>query len=93
MLNANASGAPTPHSCRRRTWQQLDMEGFVAVAITSMPTSNCKELRVVHNQVMVSSATFFFFFAHIYFPASGQAVVAGVVPFPPPVLAFIFYRA
>ena len=23
-----------------------------------------------------------FFFAHIYFPASGQAVVAGVVPFP-----------
>ena len=26
---------------------------------------------------------FFFFLAHFYFPASGQAVVTGVVPFPP----------
>ena len=35
-----------------------------------------------------------FFFKHIYFAASGQAVVTGVVPFPPPlVLAFKFYRA
>ena len=34
-----------------------------------------------------------FFFSHFYFPASGQAVVTGVVPSPPPVLAFIFYRA
>ena len=42
---------------------------------------------------------FFFFFLHLllasfYFPASGQAVVTGVVPSPlPPVLAFNFYRA
>ena len=36
---------------------------------------------------------FFFFFAHFYFPASGQAVVTGVVPSPLPVLAFNFYRA
>ena len=35
----------------------------------------------------------FVFFAHFYFPASGQAVVTGVVPSPPPVLAFNFYRA
>ena len=26
---------------------------------------------------------FSFFFAHFYFPASGQAVVTGVAPFPP----------
>ena len=32
------------------------------------------------------------FFA-LYFPASGQAVVTGVVPSSPPVLAFIFYSA
>ena len=38
-------------------------------------------------------AVLFFFFTHIYFPASGQAVVTGVVPSPPPVLAFNFYRA
>ena len=31
-------------------------------------------------------------FAHVYFPASGQAMVTGVVPFPP-VHAFNFYRA
>ena len=31
---------------------------------------------------------FSFFFSHFYFPASGQAVVTGVVPSSPPVLAF-----
>ena len=38
---------------------------------------------------------FFCFFSHTsYFPASsGQAVVTGVVPSSPPVLAFNFYRA
>ena len=39
---------------------------------------------------------FFFFLSHTSnFPASGQAVVTvtGVVPSPPPVLAFNFYRA
>ena len=33
---------------------------------------------------------FFFFFTHIYFPASGQAVVTGVVPSPLRFLPFIF---
>ena len=33
---------------------------------------------------------FFFFFSHFYFPASGQAVVTGVVPFPPRFLPSIF---
>ena len=33
---------------------------------------------------------FFFFFAHFYFPASGQAVVTGVVPSPPRFLPSIF---
>ena len=38
-------------------------------------------------------STFFFllFFSHFYFPASGQAVVTGVVPSPPPVLTFNFF--
>ena len=34
---------------------------------------------------------FFFFFAHFYFPASGQAVVTGVVPSPPRFLPSIFF--
>ena len=34
--------------------------------------------------------TFFFFFAHFYFPASGQTVVTGVVPSPPPFLPSVF---
>ena len=34
---------------------------------------------------------FFFFFAHFYFPASGQAVVTGVVPSPPRCLPSIFF--
>ena len=32
-------------------------------------------------------------FSHFYFPASGQAVVTGVDPSPPPVLASNSYRA
>ena len=32
----------------------------------------------------------YFFLSHLYFPASGQAVVTGVVPSPPPVLVFNF---
>ena len=36
---------------------------------------------------------FFFSILTFYFPASGQAVVTGVVPSPPPVRAFNFYRA
>ena len=36
---------------------------------------------------------FFFLFAHFSFPASGQAVVTGVVRYSPPVLAFNFHRA
>eukprot|EP00904_Undaria_pinnatifida_P004167 jgi/Undpi1/13751/HiC_scaffold_9.g03404.m1 len=34
--------------------------------------------------------SFFFFFAHFYFPASGQAVVTGVIPSPPRFLPSIF---
>ena len=32
----------------------------------------------------------YIFFSHFYLQASGQAVVTGVVPSPPPVLAFNF---
>ena len=34
----------------------------------------------------------FFFFSHFYFPASGQAVVTGVVPSPPRFLPSILSR-
>ena len=37
-----------------------------------------------------SESCFFFFFAHFYFPASGQAVVTGVIPSPPRFLPSIF---
>ena len=40
-----------------------------------------------------SFVLFFLLFTHIYFSASGQAVVTGVVTSSPPVLAFHFYRA
>ena len=33
---------------------------------------------------------FFFFYAHFHFPASGQAVVTGVIPSPPQFLPSIF---
>ena len=36
---------------------------------------------------------FFFFLSHFYFPASGQVVVSGFVPSPPPERAFSFNRA
>ena len=36
---------------------------------------------------------FAFFFSHFYFPASGQAVVTGVVPSPPRFLPSTFFRA
>ena len=41
----------------------------------------------------VHSLDFFFFFTHFYLPASGQAVVTGVVPSPPRFLPSNFYRA
>ena len=40
--------------------------------------------------IMAVLLFFFFFFAHFYFPASGQAVVTGVVPSPPRFLPLIF---
>ena len=37
-----------------------------------------------------SRVFFFFFFSHVFFPASGQAVITGVVPSPPRFLPSIF---
>ena len=37
-----------------------------------------------------TAVVFFSFFSHFYFPASGQAVVTGVVPTPPRLLPSIF---
>ena len=41
-------------------------------------------------QTVVPALFFFFFFTHIYFPASGQAVVTDVVPSPPRFLPSLF---
>ena len=56
-------------------------------------TSGCSYALEAQSVGNVSGPESFFFFSHFYFPASGQAVVTGVVPFFPPVLAFDFYRA
>ena len=43
-------------------------------------------------RLVTTQRALFFISAHFYFPASGQAVVTGVVP-SPPVLALIFFVA
>ena len=51
---------------------------------------------IIHTvpEVIPGGIFFIVFFAHFYFPDSGQAVVTGdVVPYSPPVLAFDSYRA
>ena len=40
--------------------------------------------------ITIARFCFLFFFPHIYVPASGQAVVTGVVPSPPRLLSSIF---
>ena len=44
------------------------------------PVVVVKHVHQVRDECVV---TFFFFFSHFHFPASGQAVVTGVVPFSP----------
>ena len=49
---------------------------------------------MLHGTQLGRHIFFFFFFAHFYFPASGQAVVTGVVPSSPRFLPkFNLYRA
>ena len=43
-----------------------------------------RTLHLVRTQQQYSSCCVFFFLSHFYFPACGQAVVSGVVPFLPP---------
>ena len=47
-------------------------------------------LRAVYGFVSPREGFFFFFCPHFFFPASGQAVVTGVVPSPPRFLPTIF---
>ena len=59
---------------------------------TAAPETRGSRLEYVQ-RVLVSYSTFFFFFffsAHFHFPASGQAVVTGVIPSPPRFLPSIF---
>ena len=51
--------------------------------------TTCKK-RVTSSLPKLSLVLFYFIFTHIYFPASGQAVVKGVVPSPPRFLPSIF---
>ena len=51
--------------------------------------NSCNTLSFLRDPLLL----FFFFFSHFFLPASGQAVVTGVSPFPPSVLAFNFNRA
>ena len=52
--------------------------------VTHIPKGNLVCLLVVCIYIYI------FFFSHFYLPASGQAVVTGVVPFPPRFLPSIF---
>ena len=55
---------------------------------SSLPHQNSPKMTCEKSESV--KPVFFFFFAHIYFPASGQAVVTGVVPSPPRFLPSIF---
>ena len=50
----------------------------------------CTPVRTIPGVLVRHSSSFFFFFAHFYFPASGQAVDTGVIPSPPRFLPSIF---
>ena len=56
--------------------------------VTTPPAGRVKEYIYIYAEILA------LFHISAFIPASsGQAVVAGVVPSPPPVLAFNFYRA
>ena len=55
-----------------------------------MYTFVCKELPILLVVLVVYFNIIIFFFAHFHFPASGQAVVTGVIPSPPRFLPSIF---
>ena len=57
---------------------------------TSLQTLNLHQLLLITTLVVISEVCMFFFFSHFHFPASGQAVVTGVVPSPPRFLPSIF---
>ena len=63
----------------------------------SMSSAGGRNTASTYEQYRTQGTSTFFFFSffwsHVYFPASGQAVVSGVVPFSPPVRAFSFDRA
>ena len=46
--------------------------------------------KLLENRVICVFVYIYIYFAHFYFPASGQAVVTGVVPSPPRFLPSIF---
>ena len=56
-------------------------------------TSRTRGLKIPIRSRRRNLRTIFFFFTHIYFPASGQAVVTGVVSSSPRFLPHNFYRA
>ena len=69
------------------------METHISQAVCDTLRSRVLRGVLCPHEGFLFSFFFFRFSTHIYFPASGQAVVTGVVPFSPPVLAFILYRA
>ena len=59
--------------------------------ITVLTISQCNVTGRLGGLLIIrSNFFFFFFFAHFHFPASGQAVVTGVIPSPPRFLPSIF---
>ena len=72
---AVAPSYQVPNAFNRRTWT------FLAAAMNTLTT--------VH-QYANKRARMCVFFSHFYFPASGQAVVSGVIPSPPRYVLSVF---
>ena len=101
---AQSPCCPTPNSNRIKHFLHNDIStprvrAALTLTLTELNATNqCRAnpLRLVHRVYVnhrvkqVMSSFFFFFLAHFYFPASGQAVVTGFIPSPPRFLPSIF---
>ena len=84
---------PARHELQRwRLWEDV-VQIFHRRVARRLDSTGRREIGRGNSSEGVCYVLVLIFFTHICFPASGQAVVTGVVPSPPPVLALNFYRA
>ena len=80
-INYSPTGSTPLHECNARIINGT--KNKTKKTITTTVSINCCLLLF-----FLCSSHFWFLFSHFYFPASGQAVVTGVVPSSPRVLPF-----